>query len=74
MGEASGPYDTSKFINPAQVGGIEPYTIDDGEGRGSRVLCVNTGGGLRYRVLIRVRGPRGTESWFEAMVSGPAST
>jgi type IV pilus assembly protein PilX len=30
--------------------------------------------GLRYRVLIRVRGPRGTESWFEAMVSGPAST
>jgi type IV pilus assembly protein PilX len=30
--------------------------------------------GVRYRVLIRVRGPRGTESWFEAMVSGPAST
>lgn len=29
---------------------------------------------LRYRVLIRVRGPRGTESWFEAVVSGPAST
>lgn len=30
--------------------------------------------GLHYRVLVRVRGPRGTESWFEAMVSGPAST
>lgn len=30
--------------------------------------------GVRYRVLIRVRGPRGTESWFEAVVSGPAST
>ena len=29
---------------------------------------------VRYRVLIRVRGPRGTEGWFEAMVSGPAST
>jgi Tfp pilus assembly protein PilX len=29
---------------------------------------------LRYRVLIRVRGPRGTERWFEAVVSGPAST
>ena len=29
---------------------------------------------LRYRVIIRVRGPRGTESWFEAMVSGPASS
>lgn len=30
--------------------------------------------GLRYRVLIRVRGPRSTERWFEAMVTGPAST
>jgi type IV pilus assembly protein PilX len=30
--------------------------------------------GLRYRVLIRVRGPRATERWFEAMVTGPAST
>jgi Tfp pilus assembly protein PilX len=29
---------------------------------------------LHYRVIVRVRGPRGTESWFEAMVSGPAST
>lgn len=29
---------------------------------------------LRYRVIIRVRGPRGTEGWYEAMVSGPAST
>jgi type IV pilus assembly protein PilX len=30
--------------------------------------------GLRYRVLIRVRGPRGTERWFESVISGPAST
>ena len=29
---------------------------------------------LRYRVIIRVRGPRGTEGWYEALVSGPAST
>lgn len=29
---------------------------------------------LRYRVVMRVRGPRDTESWFEAMVSGPASS
>lgn len=29
---------------------------------------------LRYRVIMRVRGPRGTEQWFEAMVSGPASS
>lgn len=45
-------FDTAKFINPAQVGGIEAYTIDDGAGRGVRALCVNTGGGLRYRVLV----------------------
>jgi len=29
---------------------------------------------VRYRVLVRVRGPRGTENWFEAMISGPATT
>ena len=29
---------------------------------------------LRYRVIMRVRGPRGTEQWVEAMVSGPASS
>jgi Tfp pilus assembly protein PilX len=29
---------------------------------------------VRYRVIMRVRGPRGTENWFEAMVSGPASS
>jgi hypothetical protein len=40
------------FINPAQVGGIESYVIDDGPGRGVRALCANTGGGLRYRVLV----------------------
>ena len=44
--------DRNKFINPAQVGGIERYTIDDGAARGSRALCVNTGGGLRYRILV----------------------
>lgn len=30
--------------------------------------------GVHYRVLIRVRGPRGTLNWYEAVVSGPAST
>lgn len=43
--------DTTKFINPHQVGGIDRYALDEGEGRGVRALCVNTGGGLRYRVL-----------------------
>lgn len=30
--------------------------------------------GVRYRILVRVRGPRGTEGWYESMVSGPAGT
>src|SRR3954471_8506026 len=42
----------SYFVNPAQIGGIEHYQIADGPGRGVRALCVNTGGGLRYRVLV----------------------
>lgn len=45
------PFDTTKFVHPSQVGGIERYVLDDGAGRGVRALCVNTGGGLRYRLL-----------------------
>jgi hypothetical protein len=44
--------DAEKFINPAQVGGVESYVLDDGAGRATRALCVNTGAGLRYRVLV----------------------
>lgn len=43
---------SGRLINPSQAGGIDAYTIADGPGRGVRVLCVNTGGGLRYRVLV----------------------
>lgn len=50
MGQAVNGSD--KYINFAQAGGIEAYTLADGPGRGVRVLCVNTGGGLRYRVLV----------------------
>ena len=45
-------FDTTKFINVAQVGGIDAYTIDEGPARGVRALLVNTGGGLRYRILV----------------------
>src|SRR5207247_11192862 len=55
MGEASGPFDTSKFINPAQVGGIEGYTIADGEGRSEGSACVYNGRGLRCRVRVNRR-------------------
>lgn len=51
MPTSSHPFDNTKFINVAQVGGIEAYTIDEGPARGVRALLVNTGGGLRYRVL-----------------------
>jgi hypothetical protein len=43
--------DTSKFINPQQVGGIESYSFNNGPARSTRALLVNTGGGLRYRIL-----------------------
>jgi hypothetical protein len=49
---APAPFVTRTFVNPAQVGGIESYQIGDGAGRGVRALCVNTGGGLRYRILV----------------------
>src|SRR3954467_14962260 len=50
--KSSAPKTQHYFINAAQVGGIESYQIDDGPGRGVRAMCVNTGGGLRYRVLV----------------------
>jgi hypothetical protein len=41
-----------KVINAAQVGGIETSVLDDGPGRGTRIAWVNTGSGLRYRVVL----------------------
>ena len=51
MAKAAPSIDTTKFISACQVGGIDAYSIDEGPARGVRVLCVNTGAGLRYRVL-----------------------
>jgi hypothetical protein len=45
-------FDVEKFIHPHQLAGIDQYVLDTGPGRGVRALCVNTGGGLRYRVLV----------------------
>ncbi len=44
--------DAVRFINPAQVAGIETSVLDDGPQRGVRVAWVNTGSPLRYKVLI----------------------
>jgi len=41
-----------KISNPAQLGGIETAVIDNGAGRGNRIAWVNTGSGLRYKVVI----------------------
>jgi hypothetical protein len=41
----------NQFINPFQLGGIESYTFSNGPARNTRALLVNTGGGLRYRIL-----------------------
>lgn len=42
----------NKISNPAQMGGIETSIIDNGSGRGTRIAWINTGTGLRYKVVI----------------------
>jgi len=42
----------NKVINFAQIGGIETSILDNGLGRGNRIAWVNTGSGLRYKVVI----------------------
>lgn len=41
-----------KLSNPAQLGGIETAILDNGAGRGTRIAWVNTGTGLRFKVVI----------------------
>ena len=41
-----------KISNHAQLGGIETSVIDNGAGRGTRIAWINTGTGLRYKVVI----------------------
>ena len=43
---------TDKVSNPAQIGGIETSVMDNGTGRGTRIAWINTGTGLRYKVVI----------------------
>lgn len=43
---------TDKISNPAQVGGIETSILDNGSGRGTRIAWINTGTGLRYKVVL----------------------
>ncbi|MCA6380967.1 MAG: aldose 1-epimerase family protein [Cytophagales bacterium] len=41
-----------KISNPLQLGGIETSTLDNGSGRGTRIAWFNTGGGLRFKIVI----------------------
>ncbi len=43
---------TGKISNHAQLGGIETSVLDNGAGRGTRIAWINTGTGLRYKVVI----------------------
>jgi len=43
---------TDKISNHAQLGGIETSIIDNGAGRGTRIAWINTGTGLRYKVVL----------------------
>lgn len=46
------PFADLPVVNPLQLGGIETSVLDNGPGRGVRIAWVNTGGGLRYKVVI----------------------
>lgn len=50
--ESQHPFADAPVINASQLGGIETSTLDNGPGRGVRIAWVNTGGGLRYKVVI----------------------
>ena len=41
-----------RIINHAQIGGIETSILDNGLGKGTRIAWVNTGSGLRYKVVL----------------------
>ena len=42
---------TDKISNHHQIGGIETSVLDNGSGRGTRIAWVNTGTGLRFKVV-----------------------
>ncbi len=43
---------SDKVGNVSQIGGIETAVIDNGPARGMRVAWINTGSGLRFKVLL----------------------
>jgi len=49
---ADAPKWQGKVSNVHQLGGIETAVLDNGAGRGSRIAWINTGGGLRFKVVL----------------------
>lgn len=43
---------TDKISNATQLGGIETAVLDNGPGRGTRIAWINTGRGLRFKVVL----------------------
>lgn len=41
-----------KISNAAQLGGIETSVLDNGAGRGNRIAWINTGTGLRFKIVL----------------------
>ena len=52
-----------KISHSAQLGGIETSVLDNGAGSGTRIAWINTGSGLRYKVVID-RGMDIAEAFF----------
>jgi hypothetical protein len=48
----AGRFDDVPVASVSQLGGIETSVLDNGPGRGVRIAWVNTGGGLRYKVVL----------------------
>lgn len=54
-----------KISNPMQLGGIETSVLDNGLGKGVRIAWINTGTGLRYKVVLD-RGMDIADAFFNA--------
>lgn len=52
MVDYSGTNWFNKVSHIAQVGGIETAVLDNGQSKGTRVAWINTGSGLRFKVVI----------------------
>jgi len=50
--QAAQPFADAPVANWLQIGGIETSVLDNGPGRGVRIAWINTGAGLRYKVVI----------------------